>query len=93
MSTSALVPLRLVYRVDGRYVVFEETPSAELRQNLIQVIDFYGVPREEGQEGALLVPPEVAADLELIYNYIIKADDPDWLRDHPVTPRGSRPLG
>ncbi len=87
-----LAPLKLTFLVDGQYVVFGDPPSSELRQSLLKVLDFYEVHHEEGPDGALLVPPHVASDHEMIYNYVLKADDPEWLDTHPIEPRTERPF-
>ena len=73
-----LVPVR---RADDG---FRRDPAAEpaLRDRLEQVLRYYGVPYQRTEYG-LRVDRSVAADTDLVWNFTTKAQDPDWLAEHP----------
>lgn len=75
------VPLRPVRLVARELVVDERPPDSELRRRLVAVLGSYGVPVTE-RDGELLVSEQIAADLELCWNYTTKALDEEWLREH-----------
>ena len=86
---SALVAFRLVKPVNGKYLVLDDMPSGQLRDNLLHVLTYYEVPHAEGaaqQQGerAILIERDTAADVEMVYNYILKAKDRAWMSDHPL---------
>ena len=79
----AFVPYRPVYEDGDRLVESDEPPSAEHRANVKQVLEFYGVPFREAGE-AILIPRDVRADRDTVWNYTMKANDPAWLAAHRI---------
>ena len=71
-----------VYRSGDRLVVSDLPLSPELRENIKRVLAFYDVPFKEGQNGELLIPKQDCEDLEMMWNYTTKANDPAWLKAH-----------
>ena len=76
---SGRVPFRPVRLERDTLVSGDERLPTDLRERLIAVLDHYGIEWQE-RDGALLVPPEVAADDELRWNYTTKALDAAWPR-------------
>lgn len=71
-----------VYRSGDRLMVSELPLSPELRENIKRVLAFYAVPFKENQNGELLISRKDWEDLEMMWNYTTKANDPVWLKAH-----------
>jgi hypothetical protein len=74
--------LRPVYRQGDRLVPDEAPVSRDLRDRMKTVLAFYDVPFREDDAGGLWVPARTAHDLDLMWNYTSKANDPEWLTRH-----------
>jgi hypothetical protein len=75
------VPFRAVHLTEGELKTIEDADPG-FSDRLRHVLDFYAVPWRAGDDDELLVPSEVAKDLDTAWNYTTKANDPDWLREH-----------
>lgn len=72
-----------VIREGDQLVAKKDAPiSEELKQHVIQVLEYYDEDYRISQEGRILIPASLSEDDELIWNYTTKANDPDWLREH-----------
>ncbi|PTL78085.1 hypothetical protein DAT35_41460 [Vitiosangium sp. GDMCC 1.1324] len=56
----------------------------QMHGNVIHVLRYYQVNFREEANGAILIPRSLANDLDTLWNYTTKAQDEEWLREHPV---------
>jgi len=78
------VAFRPVYRQGDQLIMSDDPMAPKMRENVIHVLRFYHVKHREDASGAILVPRNVASDLDTMWNYTTKARDEVWLREHPL---------
>ena len=77
------VRFRPVYRHRDQLIPSEEpTVEDDLRDRIKVVLAFYDVPFRQDRRGELWIASEVGHDLDLMWNYTNKANDPEWLAHH-----------
>ena len=76
------VPFQPVHRRGEQLAASREPVPPEAQESLRQVLRFYDVPFRTSDQGELLIPETLTRDLDTLWNYTTKANDPAWLRAH-----------
>jgi hypothetical protein len=75
---------RPVYREGDRLAPSEVPVPPDLRDRIKLVLAFYAVPFRQDKHGKLWISSKTALDLDLMWNYTSKAEDPEWLTRHAL---------
>lgn len=81
------VPFKPVYREGDALVRSDRPVPDEFQKRIEHVLRYYGVPLKV-ERGALFIPRTVADDLDTMWNYTTKANDPQWIATHPLARHG-----
>jgi hypothetical protein len=73
---------RPVYLEGDRLLPSEAPMGEDLRDRIKIVLAFYDVAFLEDREDRLWIASVTARDLDLLWNYTSKANDPEWLAHH-----------
>lgn len=79
---SEYVSYQPVYQQGEQLVVSEAPISAQLQKNIKTVFKVYDIPYKEDNQGILLISKEIWEDIDIVWNYTTKANDPEWLSTH-----------
>ena len=67
-----------------QYQISENLPSWVFYKNLSHVLKYYDIPHQVDAEDKIWVSSTTWEDLDLMWNYTLKARDSTWLNSHPL---------
>ncbi len=79
MAYSRYYELKPVILEDERLVFEEEYDHELFAGQMIEVLDYYAESYRVDEHGKIMVSRRLISDMELLWNYTMKARDRDWL--------------